>query len=129
MVGAVFGLEPVEDAPRRAAHAAMAMQKRGRADPPRNAEPFAVEIAIHVGQVLVGSVGTDLQIDADAERGEWGLLRPAARRPLPCDSIVVSAAAVPFLAAALRSRPASPASPIVTACAGASAAVWASRAR
>ena len=96
MVGAVFGLEPVEDAPRRAAHAAMAMQKAAERTRRSNTEPFSVKIGIHVGQVTVGSVGTDLQIEADAERGEWGLLAQLLMAA-PVDSIVVSPAAVPFL--------------------------------
>ena len=94
-VGAVFGMEPVEDAPRRAAHAAMAMQNAAARG--RDGEPFSVTTAIHVGQVLVGQVGGDLQIDAAAKRIEWRVLDPllAAART---GSIVASAAAAPFLA-------------------------------
>ncbi len=94
-VGAVFGLEPVEDAPRRAAHAAMAMQNAAARG--RDGEPFSVTTAIHVGQVLVGHVGGDLQIDAAAKRIEWRVLDPllAAART---GSIVASGAAAPFLA-------------------------------
>ena len=38
-VDAAFGLEPVEDAPRRAAHAAMAMQRAVERDPRRIPAP------------------------------------------------------------------------------------------
>jgi transcriptional regulator with AAA-type ATPase domain/tetratricopeptide (TPR) repeat protein len=94
-VGAVFGMEPVEDAPRRAAHAAMAMQNAAARG--RDGEPFTVTTAIHVGQVLVGQVGGDLQIDAGAKRVEWMVLEPllAAART---GSIVASPTAAPFLA-------------------------------
>jgi transcriptional regulator with AAA-type ATPase domain/tetratricopeptide (TPR) repeat protein len=94
-IGAVFGVEPVEDAPRRAAHAAMAMQNAAARG--RDGEPFTVTTAIHVAQVQVGHVGGDLQIDAVAKRIEWMVLDPllaAARR----GSIVASPAAAPFLA-------------------------------
>ncbi len=94
-VGAVFGLEPVEDAPRRAAHAAMAVQNAAARG--RDGEPFTVTTAIHVGQVLVGQFAGDLRIDSEAKRIEWRVLDPllAAARP---GGIVASAAAVPFLA-------------------------------
>ena len=94
-VGAVFGMEPIEDAPRRAAHAAMAMQNAAARG--RDGEPFTVTTAIHVGQVQVGQFGTEMQIDATAKRVEWLVLDPllAAARP---GSIVASSAAVPFLA-------------------------------
>ena len=94
-VGAVFGLEPMEDAPRRAAHAAMAVQNAAARG--RDGEPFTVTTAIHVGQVLVGQFAGDLQIDSVAKRIEWKVLDPllAAAR---LGGIVASAAAVPFLA-------------------------------
>ena len=64
---ASFGAEPVEDAPRRAAHAAMAMQRaveriRGAAP-----GPLATRIAIHAAQALVAQVGLLLQIDQEAK--------------------------------------------------------------
>jgi len=94
-VGAVFGMDPIEDAPRRAAHAAMAMQNAAARG--RDGEPFTVTTAIHVGQVQVGQFGAEIQIDATAKRVEWLVLDPllAAARP---GSIVASSAAVPFLA-------------------------------
>ena len=54
---AAFGVEPIEDAPRRAAHAAMAMQRaveRIRGDSPA---PLATRIAIHAAQALVAQAG------------------------------------------------------------------------
>src|SRR5262249_3715562 len=59
---AAFGLEPVEDATRRAAHAAVAIRKaveRGRrAEAPR----VTVRLGIHVTQLLVGHAGRDIRL-------------------------------------------------------------------
>jgi transcriptional regulator with AAA-type ATPase domain/tetratricopeptide (TPR) repeat protein len=71
---AAFGVEPIEDAPRRAAHAAMAMQRaveRIRGDSPA---PLATRIAIHATQALVAKVGRMIQIDQEAkEQGAFVL--------------------------------------------------------
>jgi transcriptional regulator with AAA-type ATPase domain/tetratricopeptide (TPR) repeat protein len=95
-VGAVFGLEPVEDAPRRAAHAAMAIQKAAERGRRGEGEPFSVKIGIHVGQVLVGHSSAGLEIDAGAKRGQWAVLDALLASASP-DSTVLSAAAAPFL--------------------------------
>ena len=71
---AAFGVEPIEDAPRRAAHAAMAMQRaveRIREDSPA---PLATRIAIHAAQALVAQAGRLIQIDQEAkEQGAFVL--------------------------------------------------------
>jgi transcriptional regulator with AAA-type ATPase domain/tetratricopeptide (TPR) repeat protein len=71
---AAFGVEPIEDAPRRAAHAAMAMQRaveRIREDSPA---PLATRIAIHAAQALVAHAGRLVQIDQEAkEQGAFVL--------------------------------------------------------
>ncbi len=71
---AAFGVEPIEDAPRRAAHAAMAMQRaveRIRGDSPA---PLATRIAIHAAQALVAQAGRMIQIDQAAkEQGSLAL--------------------------------------------------------
>ncbi|HJR04726.1 MAG TPA: AAA family ATPase, partial [Methylomirabilota bacterium] len=71
---AAFGVEPIEDAPRRAAHAAMAMQRaveRIRGDSPT---PLATRIAIHAAQALVAQAGRLVQIDQEAkEQGAFVL--------------------------------------------------------
>ncbi len=92
---AAFGLEPVEDAPRRAAHAAIAVHKaadRARAE----GEPVAVKLAIHVGRLLVGTAGGAVEIDLDAKHQAWTILDALLARATP-DTIVASEAAVPFL--------------------------------
>jgi DNA-binding NtrC family response regulator/tetratricopeptide (TPR) repeat protein len=90
---AAFGLEPLEDAARRAAHAAMAIQKRAlRASPERP----AVRLALHTAEVSVGHAGGVAEIDADARREAWATLDALAHGSPP-DTIGVSAAAAPFL--------------------------------
>ncbi|MGH7348457.1 MAG: sigma 54-interacting transcriptional regulator, partial [Candidatus Rokuibacteriota bacterium] len=63
---ASFGVEPIEDAPRRAAHAATAIQRA--VEHIREASPalLAVRIAIHAAQAMVAQAGSLLQIDRDA---------------------------------------------------------------
>jgi transcriptional regulator with AAA-type ATPase domain/tetratricopeptide (TPR) repeat protein len=95
-VGVVFGLEPVEDAPRRAAHAAMAIQKAAERGRRGDGEPFAVKVGIHVGQVLVGQSSLGAEMDADAKRAQWTTL-DALLASAEADCIVVSGAAAPFL--------------------------------
>ena len=71
---AAFGLDPAEDAPRRAAHAAMAIQKlAARAREANGSEPEVV-IGLHVAPVLIGRVGARIEIDAGAKRAQWPVL-------------------------------------------------------
>src|SRR5437660_670708 len=70
---AAFGLEIVEDAPRRAAHTAMAVQKaveRARAE----GGGVAVRLAIEVRRLPVGVGAGTATIDADARREAWAHL-------------------------------------------------------
>ena len=92
----VFGLEPVEDATLRAAHAAMAIQKAGERAARAGAESLAVTSAIWVAQVLVGgAAGGGLQIDLDGKREAWATLEALAAST--SDGVVVGEPAVPFL--------------------------------
>ena len=98
-IQAEFGLEAsavTEDAPGRAAHAAMAMQKaaeRGRqADPERP----AVRIALHTAAFLVGRVGEAAEIERDAKREAWAVLESLVARAEP-NAIVASDGAARFL--------------------------------
>ncbi len=93
---AAFGLEPVEDAPRRAAHAAMAIQKVAERARRATSEAIPVRLAVHAGQYLVGEVTGAAQIDLDAKREAWGLLRALAARA-EAGAILVSAGAAPSL--------------------------------
>jgi DNA-binding NtrC family response regulator/tetratricopeptide (TPR) repeat protein len=95
-VFAAFGLDPVEDAPTRAAHAAMAILKAAERARRAGTEPLAVTMGIHVGQVLVGQAGGSSQIDAEAKRRAWAALEELVSSA-PQDATVVSEAAATFL--------------------------------
>jgi DNA-binding NtrC family response regulator/tetratricopeptide (TPR) repeat protein len=101
---AAFGLEPVEDAPRRAAHAAMAIQKaveRAGGEGP----PTVAKSAVHVGHSLVGQGGGRAEIDLDGKREAWTVLEGLLQAADP-DSVVVSEAAATFLERHFRLTPA-----------------------
>jgi DNA-binding NtrC family response regulator/tetratricopeptide (TPR) repeat protein len=73
-VTAVFGLDLLEDAPRRAAHAAMAIRKLGvRA---REGDPTlpAIKLAIHGLAALLWKTADGVHVDADARPGIWQTL-------------------------------------------------------
>jgi transcriptional regulator with AAA-type ATPase domain/tetratricopeptide (TPR) repeat protein len=93
---ASFGVDPVDDAPRRAAQAALAIHKRAaRAGESTDRVP-GVKIGIHVAQLLVGRSETRVEIDSDAKRTQWSVLDHLLETT-QTDETVVSAAAVPFL--------------------------------
>jgi DNA-binding NtrC family response regulator/tetratricopeptide (TPR) repeat protein len=105
----VFGLQPVEDAPGRAAHAAMAIQ-RAVARASDLALERSVVVSIHVAEATIGRVGDAVQIDHDTKRDvveTLDALLVAGRH-----GVVVSAAAAPFLQRGWELEPVSP-SPIV----------------
>jgi transcriptional regulator with AAA-type ATPase domain len=93
---ASFGLEPIEDAPRRAANAATAILKAVERVRSQNAEMLAVKIAIHTGPYTVGQISDVPQIDQTAKRQAAAILDALLEAAEP-DSVVVSAATVPFL--------------------------------
>jgi len=95
-IGAVFGIEPIEDAPRRAAHAATAIQKAAERSQHVGEERFAVKVAIHVADVLVGQARGEAELDADTKRTVWSALEAMLERTPP-ERIVVSAEAARFL--------------------------------
>jgi transcriptional regulator with AAA-type ATPase domain/tetratricopeptide (TPR) repeat protein len=64
---ASFGAEAVEDAPRRAAHAATAMHRAVERLRGSSAALLETRIAIHAARALVAQVGPLLQIDQDAK--------------------------------------------------------------
>jgi len=92
---AAFGLEPIEDAPRHAAHAAMAILKAAERNR-RDAADVGIAVAIHVGQFLVGESGAAAQIDLDAKREAAAVLETLLATA-ETDSIVVSESAATFL--------------------------------
>ena len=93
---AAFGLEPVEDAPRRAAHAAMAVERavaRARKEDPARAE---AKFAIHTVELLVGRVDGDAVMDADAQSAAKAVL-DALMDATIVGTVVVSASSATFL--------------------------------
>ena len=90
-VVAVFGLTPVEDAPRRAASAAMAMQREVARD-----ETGVVTIVIHVASIPIHRRGEAAEPDREATQEVVSALDGAMReqtRP----GILVTEATAPFL--------------------------------
>jgi DNA-binding NtrC family response regulator/tetratricopeptide (TPR) repeat protein len=93
---AVYGLDPIEDAARRAAHAALAIQKvavRGGYGLP---ESPSVRVGLHVGEFLVAWVGDALRIDHSAKREAWQQLE-ALMGGAGSGTVLVSAPTLPFL--------------------------------
>jgi tetratricopeptide (TPR) repeat protein len=68
---ATFGLESLEDAPRRAANAALAVVKGAEDGPPVGR---SVRVAMHASPVLVGLIAGALEIDRDEKRHVSGEL-------------------------------------------------------
>jgi tetratricopeptide (TPR) repeat protein/MoxR-like ATPase len=93
---AVFGLEPVEDAPRRAAHAALAIQRITANASDRSAESSTARIGLHVGEVLIGWVGNVARVDHAAKREALQQLE-ALMRSAEAGIVLVSEATRPFL--------------------------------
>jgi DNA-binding NtrC family response regulator/tetratricopeptide (TPR) repeat protein len=91
-----FGLDHVEDAPRRAAHAAMAIQKISERARAVSSDRPAVRVGLHTAQVPVGQIGGVAEVDPDAKREAWAVLAELAKSAEP-DTIRVSAAAATLL--------------------------------
>jgi DNA-binding NtrC family response regulator/tetratricopeptide (TPR) repeat protein len=93
---AIFGVEPVEDAPVRAVHAAMAMRngvERLRRD---GATDARVRIAIHADHFVVVPRAGEQSVELEARPHAWAFLESLLAQAPP-DGIVASEAAVPFL--------------------------------
>ncbi len=92
---AAFGLEPVEDAPSRAALAGMAILKAAQRGQPGDVERFEVTVVLHVEQFGLARVGGRVTLDPDAKRAAWAVLDELAARGAP-GTILVSPAAARF---------------------------------
>ena len=93
---AAFGLEPIDDAPRRAAHAALAIQKIVADGRRSSTESPGVRVGLHVGEVLIGRVGSMARLDHDSKREAWTELEAFMRSAEP-GTALVSEATRPFL--------------------------------
>jgi len=89
----VFGVEPVEDATRRAAHAAMAIQKAAARD---TRGEVGVKLAIYVGLFLVGQGSGTAQLDLDGKRQAWTVLDALLVKTEP-GQVIVDAGGATFL--------------------------------
>ena len=95
-VVAAFGLEPVEDSPRRAAHAAIAIQKAAERARHDDAERPMLRVAIHSAECLVRETGRASELDLDTKHQAWSVL-DGLLGGTEGDTILVSAAAAPML--------------------------------
>jgi DNA-binding NtrC family response regulator/tetratricopeptide (TPR) repeat protein len=95
-VSAVFGLEPVENAPVVAGLAAVAVLKAFERLRRSQASGPATVVALDVAAVMVGRVNGIPQVNAKDRHGVWRRLDALLARTDP-DTITVGQAAVPFL--------------------------------
>src|SRR5580765_684494 len=95
-IAAAFGLDPTEDAPSRAAHAAMAIVNavtRARQDVGTGA---AIKVGVHTSPILVGR-GTGVpELDLEGKQAALSVLNTLIGRG-DVDSVMVSEATAPFL--------------------------------
>ena len=92
---AVFGREPVEDAPRRAAHAALAIQRIAALAHPHSESP-RLRIGLHVDEVPISEIRGAFRVDHAAKRGAWEQLEAFMAKAEP-GTVLVSAPTCPFL--------------------------------
>jgi len=96
VIVAAFGLEPIEDAPGRAALAAMAVRTAATRASTFDSGTPGVKAFVHVAQVIVGQLGRTLQIDLEGKRTAWAVLEAGASLG-DTGGILVSDAAASFL--------------------------------
>jgi transcriptional regulator with AAA-type ATPase domain/tetratricopeptide (TPR) repeat protein len=93
---ASFGVDPLDEAPRHAAHAALAIHKGAARADERTSPAPGIKIGIHVAQFLVGRSETRIDIDAEAKRAQWSVLGQLLQI-IETNETVASADAAPFL--------------------------------
>jgi DNA-binding NtrC family response regulator/tetratricopeptide (TPR) repeat protein len=91
-----FGIEAVEDGPRRAAHAALAIQKGVEQERGRSSTFPDVRVSLHVGEGLVASVGGVVRLDHEAKREAWTRLEALIGTTSP-GTVLMSEETRPFL--------------------------------
>jgi DNA-binding NtrC family response regulator/tetratricopeptide (TPR) repeat protein len=95
-IAAVFGLEPAEDTPQRAAHAALTIGKALERLQEELGSVSGVKLAIHTSQFLVTQLDGAPTMDAEARQQAWTVVKALLDAAAP-GSIVVSGAARAFL--------------------------------
>ena len=108
-VVAVFGFEPVEDGPRRAAHAALTMLKALERMEGSAVPPLTGRFVIHVCRCLIAHAGDVAGMDDADRRAAWGALDALIDRAQP-QSILVDATGARFLERRFALEPAAEAS-------------------
>jgi DNA-binding NtrC family response regulator/tetratricopeptide (TPR) repeat protein len=93
---AAFGLEPAEDATRRAAHAALAIRRLAVRAQRVDAARGPVALALHAGTCAVARVGDAVRIDPGGKREAIAALEALTAGTDP-DEILASAVVAPFL--------------------------------
>jgi transcriptional regulator with AAA-type ATPase domain/tetratricopeptide (TPR) repeat protein len=96
-ITAAFGLEPAEDAPRRAALTAMSLYKAVLRDEAVAEIGRTMTSAVHVAQVPFAQAGAVADIDGNAKRQAWSVL-DALVATAEAGTTVVSQPATPLLA-------------------------------
>src|SRR5215510_1409919 len=95
-IAAAFGLDPTEDAPSRAAHAAMAVVNavtRARQD---SGKGPAIKVAVHTSPMLVGRGTGAPELDLEGKQAALSVLDALVARG-GANSVMVSEATAPFL--------------------------------
>jgi transcriptional regulator with AAA-type ATPase domain/tetratricopeptide (TPR) repeat protein len=95
-IGAVFGVETMEEASRRAAHAVMAMRRLLERGQHGEGAGVTARAGIHAAVLTIAQAGDAHQIDADAKRAAWTTLDALVSTGQP-GSVLVTAAAAPLL--------------------------------
>jgi transcriptional regulator with AAA-type ATPase domain/tetratricopeptide (TPR) repeat protein len=93
---AVFGLEPAEDTPQRAAHAALTIGKALERLRVEVGTRFGVKVGIHTSQLLVTPLHGGVEIDAEGRLEALATLEALLKSAAP-GAILASSAAKPFL--------------------------------
>ena len=93
---AAFGLEAIEDAPVRAALAALAILKAAERAKGEGGTGLRIKIIAHVAQVLVSQHQGPGTIDLESKRAAWATIEALVSLD-QIDAIIVSDAAAPFL--------------------------------
>jgi len=94
---AVFGLEPVDNAPSHAALAALAIQKAAAHARLAGSGSLEIAIALHCADLLVGRQEAAIQVGVDGKAAAWSVLETLVADETS-GPIVVSGPVVPFLA-------------------------------
>jgi transcriptional regulator with AAA-type ATPase domain/tetratricopeptide (TPR) repeat protein len=95
-IGAVFGLEPLEDPPLRAAHAALAIQKATERARREEFRPYAVKVGLHAAAVPMAGDGERAEIGRSVLQDVQPLLAALLRHAEP-GRVLLTAGVAPFL--------------------------------